>query len=82
MKGKELKHLNRRELLEILLEQSRLLDKQRQEIAMLEEKLQSRELRVGNAGSLAEVAAELSGLFEAAQKTAELYLDNIKSRNS
>ena len=35
-----------------------------------------------NAGSLAEVAAVISGLFEAADETAQLYLKGIHAQSS
>ena len=43
--------------------------------------LQDRQLSVEKAGSIAEAALQLNGVFEAAQAAAQQYLDNIKQRS-
>ena len=75
---KELKRLSRQELLELLLAQTEELQRCREENEELKEKLEDRELKLSNAGSIAEAALSLSGIFEAAQKAADEYLYNIR----
>lgn len=78
MTQKELKKLNRRELLQMLLTQSRKLDEQTAEIADLKKKLEEKRAVEKNAGSIAEAALGLYGVFEAAQKAADYYLDAVR----
>ncbi len=75
---KELKRLSRQELLELLLAQTEELQRCRAENEELKAKLEDRELKLSNAGSIAEAALSLSGIFEAAQKAADEYLYNIR----
>ena len=89
--NKELRRLSRTELLELMVEQSRELDKTREELALvkeqlsaaeykyreLEEKYAQREIRLQKAGSIAEASLALTSIFEEAQKAAEIYLQNI-----
>ena len=64
----ELKKLSRTDLIEMMLNLSR-------------EKLADRMIKVESAGSLAEAALTLSGVFEAAQNAAEVYLENLRQRS-
>ena len=72
-----LRRLSRRDLLELLVELSEENDRLTARVNELERRLADRELHVREAGSLAEVAAEVSGLLLAAQETADLYLQNL-----
>lgn len=67
---KELKKLNREELLELLLEQTQRNDE-------LERQLNEKKIAIENAGSIAEASLALSKVFEAAQEAADTYLANI-----
>ncbi len=78
MTDKELKRLSRRELLEMLLEQSRLLDSRQAEIDRLKAELENKNILLENAGSIAEAALKISGVFEAAQRAADIYLESVK----
>lgn len=78
MTDKELKKLTRMDLLELLHEQSKEIDRLQEEISNLEARLESKEIIISNAGSIAEAALRLNGIFEAAQAAAEQYLANIK----
>ena len=49
------------------------------EIAALEEALQDRRIRLSVAGSIAEAATDITRIFFTAQKTADLYLNEIAS---
>jgi len=74
----ELRKLNRMELLELLLEARRENEQLREQLKATEELLNSRTIEIENAGSIAEAALALNGVFEAAQKAADQYLDNIR----
>ena len=82
MTDKELKKLSRAELLEILVEQSKEMEELRSELAEVKEQLNSREIKLGKAGSIAEAALGLNKVFEAAQAAADQYLDNIRDTES
>jgi len=75
---KELKRLNRKQLLELLLIQIERADDLERRLEQAQEKLKSRELVQMRAGSLAEAALQLSGIFESAQEAADLYLENVQ----
>ena len=76
--NKELKKLNRKELLELLLEQTKRIEELENEIDNLNKKLESKKVIFKNAGSLADAALQLSGIFSVAQEAADIYLSNIK----
>ena len=78
MTDKQLKKLRRVELLEMLLEQTKENDRLREENAQLRSRLESRDIAVQEAGSIAEAALRLNGIFEAAQLAADQYLHNVK----
>lgn len=78
MTDKELRKLSRIELLELLLEQSREVERLKAELKDATEKLASRELEVNEAGSIAGASLHVNGVFEASQKAADQYLQNIK----
>ena len=75
----DLKKLSRTDLLEMLIDQSVELQDLRQKYEQAQQALASRELSINNAGSIAEAALQVSGVFEAAQVAAQQYLDNIKA---
>ena len=84
--AKELRRLKRRDLLELLLEQSKenedqrmLLAVQKQKILHLEERLHDKRINIVESGTMAEAALKLNGVFEAAQAAAQQYLDNLKN---
>ena len=85
MTDKEFKKLKRGDLLEVLLEQSKSIDDlkiQLQEkddrIAFLNKKLEERKIDIQEAGTIAEASFKLNGVFEAAEKAAQQYLENLK----
>ena len=91
MAAKELQKMNRLELLEVLMQQAariETLESQisasqlqlqtlEQELRQARKQLESRELRLQECGNIAEAALALSGIFESAQKAADLYLDYV-----
>lgn len=78
MTDKELKKLTRIELLELLLEQSKEVEKLQEELADVKAKLRDKNILIENSGSIAEAALKLNGVFEAAEAAAEQYLENVK----
>lgn len=78
MTGKKMKKLRRAELLEMLIEQTKRGDALEQEIALLREQLQSRELSLREAGTLAEASIRINAVFEAADAAAAMYLENVR----
>ena len=80
MTDKELHRLRRDELLEILLGQQKEIDRLTAALAEAEEKLKDREIKIMNAGSIAEASLALTEVFAQAQRAADLYIDNIKRR--
>lgn len=81
MTDNELKKLGRKELLEMLIDQSREVKELREKLDEAQEKLKDRNLIISNAGSIAEAALQLNGVFEAAQASCQQYLDNIVQMN-
>ena len=77
MTEKELKKLSRQELLEVLLVQSKKIDRLRAQLDEARQQLSEKELAIAEAGSIAEASLSLSGVFEDAQKAADQYLSNI-----
>ena len=77
MTEKELRHLSRKELLEILIDQTKELNEQRETIKDLEAKINSRRITIKESGSLAEAVLKLSDFFSDADKAAGQYIENV-----
>ena len=82
---KELQKLKRGELLEIMLEQSRenealkmQLEESSRSIEDLRHQLENRKIVLKEAGNIAEASLKLNGVFDAAQKAAQQYLENLE----
>ena len=80
MTDKELKKLSRTDLVEMLLEVTRENEQLRWELTETREKLESKTIAIENAGSLAEAALQLNGVFEAAQSACAQYAQNLQQR--
>ncbi len=79
MAEKELKHLGRKELIEIIYELQKRETQSQNTIERLNRKLADREIREKESGSIAEAALALNGVFEAAQAAADQYLISVKA---
>lgn len=77
----ELRKLSRRDLLELLISQGRELEALRAELDQAMAALENRKIHLDQAGSIAEAALRLNGVFEAAQAAADQYLENIRRLN-
>ena len=80
MTEKDMKKLTRYQLLELLVIQSEQVKEQQRQIEEMQKKLDSREIKMTVVGSIAEASMQLTGIFEAAQKTADFYLDAVKEK--
>lgn len=78
MTDRELRKLSRAELLEILLMQGKTVDELKEQLSQLEKQLEEQNIRSQSAGSIAEASLQLGGVFEAAQRSADVYLANIQ----
>ena len=78
MNEKELKKLNRRQLLELLILQTERGDKLEARVEELEQALKDKRLLMSRAGSIAQASLQLSGTFEAAQAAADQYLESVR----
>ena len=81
MTPKELKRLNRTDLLEMVLELTKENDQLYKDTELLRQQLGERILTIEKCGSLAEAALQLNGVFEAAQQACEQYTENIRYRS-
>lgn len=77
MISKELKKLNRRELVDVIYQLKKNEEQLQEQIAALEAELQDRRIHLSAAGSISEAATEITGIFSVAQSTADLYLREI-----
>lgn len=78
MTDKELRRLSRSELLEMLIAQAAENDQLKNRLEQAEAQLRDRKIAVDKAGSLAEAALSLNGVFQAAEAAAQQYLENIE----
>ena len=81
MTEKELKKLNRYQLLELIILQTQQIDSLKDQLRQTQEQLDAQQIRVSQAGSIAEAALQLNDIFETAQSTADLYLQRVKQRD-
>ncbi|MCD8023445.1 MAG: hypothetical protein LUF30_10915 [Lachnospiraceae bacterium] len=80
MADKELRKMNRTELIEIIYALQQNEKTLRMENEELHRQLEDRLLRIENAGSIAEAAINLNHIFEDAEAAARQYLDSVRYR--
>lgn len=80
MTEKELRRLRRSDLLEILLEQNREIDRLKEQLEKLNAIVESRVIEMETAGSIAEAALKLNGVFQAAEAACEQYRLSVEIR--
>lgn len=78
--NKYLRKLKRKDLLTIMYRQQQQIEELEQKNSALEEQLNRRELMIEDLGSIAEASLQLNGIFEAAQKAADQYIENARIR--
>ena len=74
-------NLSKNEMMMVMHDQEQEIEKLKSQVAELQAKLDGYEIKVSESGNLAEAAAKVSGLFEAAQRTVDTYLENMKRRD-
>ncbi len=74
-------NLSKNEMMMVMHDQEQEIEKLKSQVAELQAKLDRYEIKVSESGNLAEAAAKVSGLFEAAQLTVDTYLENMKKRD-
>ncbi len=78
MTEKEIQKLKRTDLLEILVEQGKEIERLQKETENLRKQLNDRTICIDKAGTIAEAAFQLNGVFEAAHAASMQYLENIR----
>ncbi len=81
MTDKKLRRLSRMELIDIIFELQQRYEESLAESQRLKETLDERVLHMEQAGSLAEAALRINGVFEAAQAAADQYVQSLKAAN-
>ena len=79
MNERELRRLSRADLLEILVRQGERIQTLESELAHARAGLENREIKLREVGSIAEASLRLNDVFNAAEKAAKQYLDNVKA---
>lgn len=80
MTEKDLKKLNRYQLLDLLIIQTERADALQKQLEEAQAQLDSRDVQMTVIGSIAEASLQLSGVFDAAQNAAEIYMNAVKER--
>ena len=80
MTEKDLKKLNRYQLLEMLVIQTERADELQKKLEEAQEQLNSRDVQMTVLGSIAEASMHLSGVFEAAQNASDIYLQAAREQ--
>lgn len=81
MADKDLRFLSRKELIEIIYEFQKHEVEIQDTIEKLTNELNAQEIKLKEAGSIADAALALNGVFEAAQKAANQYVLSVKAAN-
>ena len=76
-----LKNLSRKDLVDLLILEKKKNEILKQKLFEANKKLEEQKHTFQNAGSLADAAVQISGVLEAAQKAADIYLRNIRGSN-
>ena len=78
----DLKKLKRDELMDIIYELQKRDEQNEVLITKMKAKLEERDIKLKEAGNIAEASLKLNGVFEAAQASAEQYLASLKASNA
>lgn len=78
MNNKELKKLNRRDLLELVLIQTKKIEELEKELEVKTHELNSKKINIEESGSIAEAILKINKVFEKAQEVAEQYIKAVK----
>jgi hypothetical protein len=75
----EFRKLNRKQLTEMLVEQSKQIASLKEQLRAAEEKLEDRDIKLNEAGNIAEAALQLNHVFEDAQQACEQYVYSLRA---
>lgn len=78
MTEKELKNLNRADLLEMLLSLSKENEKLKEQLEEAQKNVENKKITVKKLGNIAEASLQLNGVFDAAQAACDQYIENVK----
>lgn len=81
MTDKEFRKLKRSDLIAIIYEYQKKQEELVKEIGELRAQLETKNLKISKAGSIAEAVVGLDLLFETAQKTADDYIEQVRLAN-
>ncbi len=79
MKKKDLRYLNRRDLLKLLLDAQRENEALHEENDALRAEVERKRIDISQLGSIAEASIKLNRVFEAAQAAADQYVANARA---
>lgn len=79
MTDRELRKLPRRDLLELLVQQTEDNEELQSRLDVLNVQLQSRNLNISKAGSLAEAVVQINDMYRIADAVAKQFLDNVRN---
>lgn len=79
MADKELRKMNRTELIDIIYALQQREERLKEENAVLQEKLNDRIVKIENAGNIAEAVIALNNIFQNAQEAADQYVESVRS---
>lgn len=74
----DLAKMKKKDLLEIMLAQSKEIDELKAKVADLEAQLANREFEFSKIGSIAEASLAVTDIFKEAEEAARIYLENIR----
>lgn len=80
MNDTDLRKLSRAELLELLIDQMEENQRLEKELDAAQHTLEQRQIAIAESGSIAEAALRVNGVFEAAEKAAREYLQNLEKQ--
>ena len=77
---KDLRKLNRYQLLELLVVQTERADRLQSRLEATEKQMYDQDLQIASLGSIAEASLQLGGVFQAAQEAADMYINAAKKQ--
>lgn len=80
MENSNLKKLSRTDLIEIIYQLKKNEQNLQAQLETVKSELEDKRIKINNAGSVAQAALEISEVFQATQKAADIYLEEIKCR--
>lgn len=82
MTDKEIRHLGKTELLNIIRDQEAELEQLRTQITQFQTQISSKTIRMEKCGSIAEAAMQINQVFQAAQAAADQYIASVHAKGA